>query len=823
MSLSVCIPDLIEQGKLKGEKADRAKSIYDGLLVQYEGKFGRAAAEAMATKKTIEALETDLAHKKLVVGLTAKAQSKWLGDMRAAAGGKDAAFDPYLAREKLESLDKRIDTVRNSYLSGFSKMLEKHRRNLLGQVRHRDDLMLALRERFGESTGDLNAKELADAMGATMDAMRVRRNAAGGNTKKLDDYIFPQGQVSRLVRSLSPDKEEAWRLWRAVPSIENARIRDVEADEWATGVRRETILRGAFESIWTDGADSAKPGANFGGSMANQRTDARVIHFTSADDWMDYQQRFGGNDNIYDIFVGHISAMAREIALMEELGPNPAAMMRFQTEWVRKSVGTHGTQKQVDKLSGYVNRMQDTFDELTAANKVPDSRRLALTFSGIRAVQSAAKLGSAILSVVPDFATMMHTARYNRVPVMQALGRYMSLWNPANAADRELAVRLGLVTDDWLALSSASYRYTGEELTGEVSRRMADFVMRSQGLARHTRNAQWAFGMEFFGHLSAMRERGFDALDPALQRQMQAYGIGVKDWDAWRRTKPVGERGSKWILPEDVKDRGAAERMLQMVLSETDYAILMPDIRTRTQMASMARPGTWKGEIIKSALLFKSFPMTMINLHGRRMLAQDGGWNKAAYGMTLFTMLVAGGALSAQIKTMASGKDPAPMDDSKFLAKAIVQSGGLGIFGDLLYNSTNSFGGGLAQTLAGPLAQTAANVGQLTIGNAVRALDGDEKTDPRVGRDLSQLLRYEVPGGNLWYLRQAWQRGVMDNIQRLIDPTADEFYEKQRKRADKEGTAFWLPPGEGLDEARLPDLGNAWGDREEEDAMPAGW
>lgn len=101
MSLSVCIPDLIEQGKLKGEKAERAKALYSGLLAQYEGKFGRAAAESMATTKVIAALEAEVAHKKLVAGLTAKAQSNWLGAMRAAAGGKDAAFDPFLARSKL--------------------------------------------------------------------------------------------------------------------------------------------------------------------------------------------------------------------------------------------------------------------------------------------------------------------------------------------------------------------------------------------------------------------------------------------------------------------------------------------------------------------------------------------------------------------------------------------------------------------------------------------------------------------------------------------------------------------------------------------------
>src|SRR3546814_18961534 len=106
--------------------------------------------------------------------------------------------------------------------------------------------MLALRERFGESTGDLNAKELADAMGATMDALRERRNAAGGHTAKLDDYVFPQRHASRLIRAISPDRDEAWRLWRALPQIDHARIRDIELGNFASGQRRDRLLRGVF-------------------------------------------------------------------------------------------------------------------------------------------------------------------------------------------------------------------------------------------------------------------------------------------------------------------------------------------------------------------------------------------------------------------------------------------------------------------------------------------------------------------------------------------------------------------------------------------------
>jgi hypothetical protein len=809
MALGLCIPDMVAAGKLTGDRAKRAAALYDELLSAERGKWGEDAAASMATQKVLAVLEKEFAQKKRVTMLAASAQGRWLADMRRAAG--DGPFDPVRARRLLERLDKRVDAVRNSHLSGFDKLLERHRRNLLGEVRHRDDLTLILRERFAPgSTGDDNAREMADAMGQVMDALRARRNAAGGNTAKLDDFIFPQAHDSRLVRALGD-----YAAWRALPEIDRARVRDVETGEWATGLRRETILRGAWESITTDGANSSKPGAVFAGSMANQRNDPRVIHFADADDWMAYQQQFSGVDNIYDLFIGHVSAMSREIVLMEAMGPNPNAMLRFQQDWIEKSMRQSGTQDQIDGtlgrkgIKGHQQVLADTFDELTGANKVPGSRGLALTFSGGRALQVSAKLGSAVLSAVPDMATLLKTARYNRIPMMKTVGRYAKMWTPGNVEDRALAVRLGLVTDDWINLSSASYRYTGEELTGEVTRRMADFVLRAQGLSRHTRNAQWAFGMEFAGHLTAMRDRGFDNLDPALQRQMARYDISPRDWDAYRKTKPVTERGAEWIIPEQVEDRLARERVMEMILAETDYGIIMPDIRTRTQLNSQLRPGTWIGEIGRSAFLFKSFPLAILNLHGARAMQQPG-WNKAIYGTSLILAMSAAGALSVQLKMLAAGKDPQPMDEPEFIAKAVIQSGGLGIFGDLLYNSTNSFGGGMLSTLAGPLlGQTVPNIGQLTVGNAARALDGDEETETRVGRDLTKLLRSEVPGSNLWYVRQAYQRLLMDRVQSMVDDDADDFFDRQMKRAEDEGTAFFLPPGATPDEARLPDFANA--------------
>ena len=529
-----------------------------------------------------------------------------------------------------------------------------------------------------------------------------------------------------------------------------------------------------------------------------------MIHFANFDDWMTYQRAFGAGDSIYDIISGHLQRMARDTALMEEMGPNPAATIRYQKDWIEKSAGMDGAKRDRQKIVGTLDRMQATYDELTGGNKIAGDERLALGFSALRSQQVAAKLGSAMLSAVNDYGTLLITAGYNDLPVMKTMGRYMNLW--ASGEDRALAVRLGLVTDDWIGLSSSAARYTGEELTGEISRRLADAVIRGQGLARHTRNGQWAFGMQFLSHLTEMRGRAFGELEPGIQRVMRNNGIGEADWDAYRATPVRQERGADWIMPTDAGRAG--DRMLEMVLRETDYAIIMPDIRTRVQMNSYMKPGTLMGEIMRSTLLFKSFPMAMWNLHGRRMLDQPGAWNKARYAIGFGLTMTALGALSAQLKMLAAGKDPQPMNTPEFAIKAVVQSGGLGLFGDLLYNSENSYGGGLVATLAGPLlGQAIPNLWDATAGNAMKAARGEET---QFIKDTATTLEREVPGRNLWMTRLAWERLVSDNIRELVDPKADDAFRRRMTRAENEGTEYFAPPGSGLD-WRAPDLENATG------------
>ena len=785
MSLGACIPDLIAQGAVPKAKAQEALRRYERAVAELEPTMGRVAAESAATDRIVQALEREATEAERRAGLQVLAQEGWL--QRRLGETPEGAFSLKAAQEELVAVDRNADVIRNTLLSGFDGFLAKHRRNLLGQVRAAGDLADVVRARFGEAVEDEGAREIAEAMGRTMDMARQRRNAAGGNTGKLDGFGFPQRHDGPLVAAAGYD------AWAASGPIARANVLDENSGQWASGARREEILRAAYESIVSDGWATRGAGGGGRGSLALRRAESRTIHFADADDWMAYFEAFSGSASIYDTFVGHVSAMAREVAMMEAMGPNPAATLRFQQDWLVKSAAEAGDRAETRRAGARTDSLQQLYDTLSGRAAIPANERIALGFSVVRSIQTSAKLGSAVLSAVPDLALMMKTARFNRVPAMKMLGRYVGLWR--GGEDAKLAVRLGLVTDEYLSLSTSAARYAGEELTGEVSRRLADLTLRASGLSRHTRAGQWAFGMEFLGHLAEMRGRDLGGLDPALQRQMARYGIGAADWDAFRGTAPTTERGVDWIYPTAMADRRAGERILRMVLTETDYAMIMPDLRTRAAFARF-RSGTWLGEIAKSALLFKGFPVAILNLHGRRMLEQDGAWNRLTYGLTMLGGMTAAGALSVQLKQLANGKDPRPMDDVKFLGAAVAQAGAFGLLGDLAYNSTNSYGGGALQTVAGPiLGQTIPNILSATVGNMAAIADGDPATDTHLGKDAVKAVRGEVPLTSLWYARAAYQRIFGDLAARWADPEAGEAYQRMLDRARKEGTRYFLAPG----------------------------
>lgn len=148
------------------------------------------------------------------------------------------------------------------------------------------------------------------------------------------------------------------------------------------------------------------------------------------------------------------------------------------------------------------------------------------------------------------------------------------------------------------------------------------------------------------------------------------------------------------------------------------------------------------------------------------------------------------------------------MDRKEFWGRALFQGGGLGIFGDFLVSSQSRTGGGVAETLAGPTAGTAAALLAMGFGNAGELIRG-EKTN--AGREGVRLLNSIVPGSSLWYVSLAYRRVLLDELQRQVDPEAQAAFSRAAQKQRKDyGNEFWWRPGDNSP-GRTPDLGSALG------------
>lgn len=823
MSLSQCIAGLVAEGKIAKGEAQRIDAAYSRHFNSLKGSMSMMAAAAEASDRAIRQISIENAQSKRIKLLQVASQDRILGDLRSYAGGKgDGPIDPRAAkalfdgdgRATYSNVEARRKAIRGQAFGQMSGVLEAHRRNLVGVLRNREGLEKLARELFGESTGDVNARELADAFTNAGEWLRQRYNAAGGHIGKLDRWGLPQSHDSRAVRDAG---FETWRDF-ILPRLDRERMVDGTGAPLSDEALDEA-LADVFETIRTDGWSKRKAGAAGGKALANQNAEHRFLHFQTADDWLSYQERFGSSASPFDAMVGHVEAMSRDIAAMEILGPNPKATVGWLTDTLSReaSLDTSPSSNAVEAAHAAGKSVDRLWAEYSGESRRPESRKIALGFSGLRAFQTSAKLGSAVISAVTDVGWQALYRNFNGLPITGALSDYVKLLNPANAEDRIFATRAGLIAETWTSIAGGQHRYLSEELTGEIPRRLAEFTLRASGLNAWTDAGRWAFGMEFLNHVTLMRDRAFDRLDPAFAGALKRHGIEAADWDAIRSSPLQQHKGQGWIVPQQVKDGRAADKLLEMILGETDFAVPTANLTTRAMFSGAAPRGTWIGEILRSALLFKTFGVSIILMQGKRMLELEGGWNKARYAAGAVLATTAAGGLALQLKEIAKGRDPRPMDDPAFWGAAVLQGGGFGIFGDFINNAENRFGGGLGSTLAGPLAQTVTNIADATGGNLYKLARGDE-TD--LGKDVTRLVAQEVPvASSLWYTRLAFERIVLDAMKEQLDPNYRGAWARMEKRAAEQGTDFWWSPGEDGPE-RAPDFMNAFG---RDEAASADW
>ena len=829
MTFKDCIINGQEEGVIDEGRARIATDLFDDLVDDYKTRDNLSSVEAerLAGKDTFDALKMEAAERRrrdLLQLKTWERINKEIDEtVEGAAGialqgpgfstptGRAAkAFFDYDDLSRSSPIVGRQEAIRGQAYSRMDNFLYEQRRGIVGQQRNKAQLKNIVRERFGEDAGDVAAREMSDAAGEVFEFLRLRFNAAGGRIGKLENFGLPTVHKSDAIRSATMEEWKAFIRPRLAPE----KMTDNLTGGRMTDEALELALTDIYYKTSTDGLSALKPGqVTRNRSLANRRADHRFLVFKDADAWMEYQTRFGEPDYLSTIY-GHIDSMARDIAILEILGPRPTTTLAALQTRIRQDGAKLGG-KNVDKADSDAKFLDTLYSHVTGAHNSPVNKGMAATFVGLRQVLQSAQLGSAALGAVTDINFGRMAARMSGLSQTRQISEVIKMVT-ADADRKKLAIRLGLIAEHYSTIASAQARYVGDISGPEISQRLADIVMRVSGLSPWTQAGTWAFGMNFLGELADQAGKRFDQLDPKLQEVLQRNRIGADRWEIVRSTKPLEHEGAKFLRPEDINLRedlppGVAEELttslLEMIARETERAVPTSSLTGKAMFGGAAAPGTVAGEVSRSMLMYKSFGISV--LHNQMVSRLELQQGKAAYFADFLITTTLMGALAYQLKQVVAGRDPQQMDTPEFWSAAFLQGGGLGIFGDFFFSDQNRFGGSLGETLAGPVVSAMSDFLGLTVGNLQQLAQGETAN---FGGEFVKALKRYTPGSSLWYLRLALERQLWDRMGEWADPKARQKQRQYRRRVQRErGQKFWWAPGERAPK-RAPDVAAALGD-----------
>lgn len=703
------------------------------------------------------------------------------GKAKAAQGYVRSVMVPDVAgRYGAErSIEMDAEAISREMFASMAESVENFRLKTKTRLKFRDaakgedqDLIRAIVDGRMDSP---EAAKFAESWAKVNEALRQEFNRLGGQIGKRENWNLPQSHDPAKVGSVS--FKEWYDDIRPLLDLESMDVPDAEL---------EGIARMTYEKIRRDGL--LVPGqvpAGVSAAIANRRRESRFFQFKDGDSWLKYNEKYGAGQSVFNTIAGHIQSMSHDIAMMRALGPNPSQMYNTLTDVVTMMGGS---------TKGLDNIWAEVSGKLVAA---PQNMKLAQASESIGNVQVSTKLLSALISAVSDDAFNALTHWYNGTTSMRSAFASIRKLNPNSKADRIQAFELGLDGDAVIRAVTQANRYS--EITGYgFTARASDISLRMSGLTAWTHASKQQFEVDF---LRSLAYRSWDDLAAGRKgsrrvRLFERYGLSESDWPEINKAiKTI--KGNRIIDPQAIPDEDVRRRFMGMMINEGRFSVPTPGARERAIMHQGLQRGTVARFGLDRVMEFKSFPITVLTTHWARVFATESKWDRFSYAAAMVLGLGAVGMLTYQAKRIAGGKEPLPLSKELWLA-GVMQGGGLGILGDLVFMDHNRFGGSIWSSLLGPTAGDLEKyLSRFLLGTTrdFMELDHDKAMD-RLRRIPGAVIKDFTPL-QLWYTKLLMDRYIFDRINKEVDPKWESRVRKyERKLQTEQGAGYWWQPGE---------------------------
>ena len=765
----------------------------------------RRAGQLAANELTNEA-----ALKKRRVALTIAARQRLDAFIKTYQGkdGKLEALNRTIAfhadgKSNFLSVESRGKATRDYALSQIQEAFEAVDPRFFHLFEDEASVRDLVYEMRGQDTGNVRAKKGAKAWAGVTELLRQRFNDAGGDIGYLENWGIPQHHSMEKVGRVPQDK------WVSDVIGKLDRKYYIKDDgQLMSDAELKTFLGEAYNTIATGGLNKlSDTGMRTSGARSNRGNASRQIHFKDADSYLEYQREYGDR-SLWEVMVGHLEGISKDIALVETYGPNPDHVFRSILDEVTAEQATANPER-TGRIKRLANSTENLYNFIAGKTQPIANPHIARWSDNIRNWMVASRLGSALLASFSDLGTMYMSAKVANIPMNRLFMNQLEAMNPANRTELARARRAGLAME---SLLGSVNRWAMDNMGPSVSRWSATAVMRASGLTAWTDAHKRAYGVTMMGSLGEVVSRAPDlrSLDDSDFRILKSKGITEQDFSVWKlaQQEDWGNGNTTMLTPESIMripDAAvmhlglpervrfeAMRRLLAAVSEEVDMAVITPGAREQLLTGGGLQRGTWKGELTRSVFLFKSFPISVVLRHWTRAMGMPSAGGRAAYIAAFLASTTMLGALSQQLNDLASGRNPREMtgkDAGKFWLGALLKGGGLGLYGDFLLSDHTRYGGGALASMLGPVAGLVDDVVKLAQGIPLNAVEGKPE---QTGGDLVKLGKGLIPGANLWYAKAALDHMIFNQLQEYFSPG---YLRKMEQRSKKEfnQTYWWRP------------------------------
>lgn len=759
---------------------------------------------------------------------------------RAIDGMIAAGMKPHRALlAVLEGTQKGIENARksvsayrasfeNSYLGGMLSELQAEKPHLvamMGDKRFDADVLKEIMElrKDGQPgiTGNADAQFVAKTFAKYAELARTDLNKRGASIGKLDGWAGPQSHDD--VKMIAAGKD-AW-VGRIVTMLDLERT----FPDGLSGPEAARVLGDIYDTIITGFPNTATPGekgqrvnpANLAKSLGK----SRVLHFRDAESALAYQQEFGYGNTVTGMFA-HLRNSARIAANMEVLGPNPEVMFTGLAESLKRRVkestiySDKEKQSLINALTTDAGVLRAGLDIATGLASRPVNVTAAKIGSDIRATQSMAKLGGAVISSISDTVTSAAAAQFRGNNFIASWAKQVAgvFAGRPKGEQAEIGFLIGEGFDGIIG-NIVSPHAVNDGPIGMMAKLQETFF-RFNGLTWWTDVNRSVAGRLISAEMGMRSKTAWTDLPAAYRHVLGMNGIDQTRWGVIRQASLRQVNGADYVTPDRIRElpddafldlaasrlagakgkpekiasiiadarRGLELDVLRFFADEMNYAVISTDARTQRYLTGGFRPGTRAGEAMRFVTQFKGFPLAFTERVGGRALfghsKEVGGWAKARHIGQLVAGLTMAGYASMTVKDMVKGYWPPrdPGDPRTWLAAA-QQGGAWGIYGDFLFSKVNRIGAGPVETLLGPTFGTVGNLADIALGARDYAIDVAQGDEGKFS--ASQALSVAVqqtPFANLFYVKPALDWLFLNSLREALSPGYLRRQKRNRQR-----------------------------------------